>query len=169
MALFFLLVGQLMVRASTDRSSKSLAQKSLSFLTPDSPVVIYNTYIAGLPFYLDVDRPIWLVAPEGKETWMGSPYVSKQMQNPDSGHRKVIFTFDEFADAWKKMKHPPLVFGKAKHVSLLEGQVGEVTQELARANDYVLVSKSGQSRPVSENSVLKDEATLSFHEGLEKE
>jgi 4-amino-4-deoxy-L-arabinose transferase-like glycosyltransferase len=169
MAVFFLLVGQVMVRASTDRSSKSLAQESLSFLSPDSPVVIYNTYIAGLPFYLDIDRPIWLVAPEGKETWMGSPYVSKQMQNPASGHRKVTFTFDEFADAWKKMKNPPLVFAKAKHVSLLEGQVGEVTEELARTNDYVLVSKSERSRPVFEKSALKNEAALRFHEGLEKE
>jgi hypothetical protein len=168
MGFFFLLLGQLMVRVSTDRSSKSLAEKSLSFLTPDSQLVIYNTYVPGLPFYLNVDRPIWLVAPEEKETWMGSPYVANQMQYSASGHGKVFFTFDDFAQAWKKMKQPPLVFAKAKHVSLLEGQVGEATRELARANEYVLVSKSRRPGPASELSARKSEAASSSDEVMAK-
>jgi 4-amino-4-deoxy-L-arabinose transferase-like glycosyltransferase len=168
MAAFFLLVGQLMVRVSADRSSKSLAQKSLSFLTSDSQVVIFNTYISGLPFYLDVDRPIWVVAPERRDTWMGSPYLSEQMRNPPSGHGKVLRTFDEFAQEWKKTKYPLLVFAKAKHIALLERQVGEATQQLASANDYVVVSKSRRAGAVAEVSVLRDKGGQVFHEGMEK-
>lgn len=144
MAIFFLLMGRLMVTTSFERSSKTLAEKSRFFVTPDSQPAIYNTYITGLIFHLRLDRPIWVVAPEGKPTWMGSPYVSKKRPKPASGYGKVLFTFDEFADAWKKKKHPLLVFAKAKHVDLLERQVGAVTKELVRVDEYVLVSKPEQ-------------------------
>jgi hypothetical protein len=106
--------------------------------------VIFNTYVPGLIFNLRLDRPVWVVGPEGKQTWMGSPYVSTRRRNPALGYGKVLVTFDQFADAWKKMRHPPLVFAKAKHVSLLEQQVTAVTQELVRVDEYVLVSKPEQ-------------------------
>jgi hypothetical protein len=144
MAIFFLLMGRLMVTTSFERSSKTLAEKSRFFVTPDSQPAIYNTYITGLIFHLRLDRPIWVVAPEGKPTWMGSPYVSKKRPKPASGYGKVLFTFDEFTDAWKKKKHPLLVFAKAKHVDLLERQVGAVTKELVRVDEYVVVSKPEQ-------------------------
>jgi 4-amino-4-deoxy-L-arabinose transferase-like glycosyltransferase len=144
MAIFFLLLGRLMVTASADRSVKALAQRSLSALTPYSQLAIYNTYVPGLIFYLGLDRPIRVVAREGKEAWMGSPYISKQRPNLASGYGKVLFTFDEFAAAWKETKQPLFVFAKAKHVSLLEGQVGAVTKGLVRVDEYVLVSKPGQ-------------------------
>jgi 4-amino-4-deoxy-L-arabinose transferase-like glycosyltransferase len=144
LAVFFLLLGRVMVTASVQRSSKILAQTALSFLTPDSQVAIFNTYVPGLIFNLRLDRPVWVVNPEGRQTWMGSPYVSMRKKNPASGYGKVLVTFNQFADAWNKMPHPPLVFAKAKHVSLLEQQVSAVTQELVRVDDYVLVSRPEQ-------------------------
>ena len=152
-AVFFLLVGQLMVTASMQRSSKTLAQSSLAFLTPDSQVAIFNTYVPGLIFNLRLDRPVWVVNPEGRQTWMGSPYVSTRRRNPALGYDKVLVTFDQFADAWKKMTQRPLVFAKAKHVSLLEQQVTAVTQELVRVDEYVLVSKPEQ-RSMFETSAM---------------
>jgi hypothetical protein len=97
-----------------------------------------------LIFYLGLDRPIRVVAREGKEAWMGSPYISKQRPNLASGYGKVLFTFDEFAAVWKETKQPLFVFAKAKHISLLEDQVGAATKGLARVDEYVLVSKPEQ-------------------------
>jgi hypothetical protein len=153
LAVFFLLVGRLMVTVSMQRSSKTLAQSSLVFLTADSQVAIFNTYVPGLIFNLRLDRPVWVVNPEGRQTWMGSPYVSTRRRNPALGYDKVLLTFDQFADAWKKMTHPPLVFAKAKHVPLLEQQTTGVTQELVRVDEYVLVSKPEQ-RSLFETSTM---------------
>jgi 4-amino-4-deoxy-L-arabinose transferase-like glycosyltransferase len=144
LTVFFLLVSRLMVTASMQRSSKTLAQSSLVFLTADSQVAIFNTYVPGLIFNLRLDRPVWVVNPEGRQTWMGSPYVSTRKRNPALGYDKVLLTFDQFADAWKTITHPPLVFAKAKHVPLLEQEVTGATQELVRVDEYVLVSKPEQ-------------------------
>ena len=140
-ALSLLLAGQLIPAASLRRSARTLAENSAAFVTHDSQVVLYDTYITGMPFYLRLDRPIWVVLPEGKITLMGSPYVSTHLPEPAPGYGEVLFTFAEFAQAWKKTKKPLLVFAKAKNIARLEVQVGDVTQELARANEYVLVSK----------------------------
>ena len=106
MAVFFLLVGRLMVTASVGRSAKALAQGTAPFITHDSQVAIYDTYMPGLIFYLRLDRPIWIVASPGKTTLMGSPYVSTHRPDPAPGHGKILFNFAEFSDAWKKPTLP---------------------------------------------------------------
>jgi 4-amino-4-deoxy-L-arabinose transferase-like glycosyltransferase len=138
-AVFFLLVGRLMVTASAGRSAKALAQRTAPFITHDSQMAIYDTYMPGLIFYLRLDRPIWIVASPGKTTLMGSPYVSTHRPNP--GHGKILFNFVEFSDAWKKNTHPLLVFAKAKTRLRLESQLAEGTKKLAGVDEYVLVSK----------------------------
>lgn len=140
-AVFFLLVGQLMVTASVGRSAKALAQRAAPFMTPDSQTAIYDTYAPGLIFYLRLHRPMWIVASSGKTTLMGSPYVSTHRPNPASDHGKVLFNFAEFSDAWKKNTHPLLVFAKAKTLLRLESQLAEGTKKLAGVDDYLLVSK----------------------------
>jgi 4-amino-4-deoxy-L-arabinose transferase-like glycosyltransferase len=140
-AVFFLLVGHLMVTASVDRSAKALAQSTAPFITHDSQMVIYDTYMPGLIFYLRLDRPIWIVASPGKTTLMGSPYVSTHRPDPASGHGKILFNFAEFSDAWKKANPPLLVFAKAKTLLRLESQLAEGTKKLAGVDEYVLVSK----------------------------
>ena len=141
MALFFLLVGQLMVAASASRSAKALVQSALPFIRHDSQIFIYDTYITGLVFYLRLDRPILIVTSPIKTTLMGSPYVSMHRPNPAPGRGKILLNFDEFSTAWRETKDPPLVFAKAKNVSRLESQLGGSTKELARAGEHVLVSR----------------------------
>ena len=141
MVVFFLLVGRLMVTASVGRSAKALAQSTAPFITHDSQMAIYDTYMPGLIFYLRLDRPIWIVASAGKTTLMGSPYVSTHRPNPAPGHGKILFNFVEFSDAWKKNTHPLLVFAKAKTLLRLESQLAEGTKKLAGVDEYVLVSK----------------------------
>jgi len=141
MAVFFLLVGHLMVTASVDRSAKALAQSTAPFITHDSQMAIYDTYMPGLIFYLRLDRPIWIVASPGKTTLMGSPYVSTHRRDPVPGRGKIVFNFEEFSDAWKKANPPLLVFAKAKTLLRLESQLAEGTKKLAGVDEYVLVSK----------------------------
>ncbi len=138
---FILLVGHLMVTASVDRSAKALARTTAHFITHDSQVAIYDTYIPGLIFYLRLDRPIWIVASPGRTTLMGSPYVSTHRPDPAPGHGKILFNFAEFSDAWKKDNPPLLVFAKAKNLLRLESQLTEGTKKLAGVDEYVLVAK----------------------------
>jgi 4-amino-4-deoxy-L-arabinose transferase-like glycosyltransferase len=140
-ALFFLLMGQLMITASGGRSSKALAQSAASLITHDSDIAIYDTYINGLIFYLRLDRPLWVVASPTKTTLMGSPYVSMQRPNPPPGRGKIIISFEEFETRWKNGKGPILVFAKRKNVARLESQLGGMTKELVRAGEYVLLSR----------------------------
>jgi len=140
-AIFFLLMGQLMVTASAGRSSKALAQSAAPFINHDSQMAIYDTYINGLIFYLRLNRPVFVVASPKKTTLMGSPYVSMQRPNPAPGQGKILLSFDEFETAWKHTKDPLLVFAKGKNVSRLESQLGGITKELARAGEYVLISR----------------------------
>lgn len=130
-----------MITASVDRSAKALAQTAVPFIRDDSQIFIYDTYINGLIFYLGLNRPIAIVSSPIKNTLMGSPYVSMHRPPPAPGHAKILLNFDEFSNAWKETKDPPLVFAKAKNVARLEGQLGSGTKELARASEHVLVSR----------------------------
>jgi 4-amino-4-deoxy-L-arabinose transferase-like glycosyltransferase len=147
MAVFFLLVGHLMVTASVGRSAKALAQSTAPFITHDSQMAIYDTYMSGLIFYLRLDRPIWIVASPGKTTLMGSPYVSTHRPDPAPGHGKILFNFAEFSEAWKKTNHPLLVFAKAKTLLRLESQLAEGTKKLAGVDEYVLVRRVNDQQP----------------------
>jgi 4-amino-4-deoxy-L-arabinose transferase-like glycosyltransferase len=141
MALFSWLVAQFMVTVASSRSARSLAQSAAPFITQDSQIAIYDTYLRGLIFYLRRDRPIWVVGSPGKTTWMGSPYVSRHFPNSAPGQGKVLVDLAEFADVWKNGTAPVLVFAKAHNIPRLRSQLGESTQELLKVGEYVLVSR----------------------------
>ena len=141
MALFSWLVAQFMATVASSRSARSLAQSAAPFITQDTEIAIYDTYLTGLIFYLRRDRPIWVVGSPGKTTWMGSPYVSRFFPNSAPGHGKVLVNLAELADAWNKGTPAVLVFAKAKNISRLQGQLGEKPKELLRVDEYVLMSR----------------------------
>jgi hypothetical protein len=141
MVLFSWLVAQFMATVASSRSARSLAQHAAPFITQNTEIAIYDTYLTGLIFYLRHDRPIWVVGSPGKTTWMGSPYVSRFFPNPAPGHGKVLVNLAELADAWNKGTPPVLVFAKAKNISRLQGQLGEKPKELLRVDEYVLMSR----------------------------
>ena len=141
MTVFFLLVGQIKENAADQRTAKTLADAAAPFISPDSQIVLFNTYVTGLPFYLRIDRPIWIVNPKGKSTLMGSPYVSRMLPAPAPGHGKVLFNIEEFAASWAQNERPFRVFLKARNVSQLNDQVATATSELVRVDEHVLVTK----------------------------
>jgi 4-amino-4-deoxy-L-arabinose transferase-like glycosyltransferase len=140
MALFAWLVGQFMATVASSRSAKTLARHAAPFISDDSQIAIYDTYLSGLIFYLRRDRPIWVVGSPGKKTWMGSPYVSRHFPNRASRHDKILVNVAELAEAWKKGTRPVLVFAKAHNIPRFRSQLGDTTKELVKVGEYVLVS-----------------------------
>jgi 4-amino-4-deoxy-L-arabinose transferase-like glycosyltransferase len=104
---------------SLSRSYKELAVKSAPLLHPGDQLVIYDTHLPTLPFYLQIHRPIWIVADENAEEIMGSFYLAANKPSAARGYGKVLFTFEEFAREWPRRKL--MVFVKEKRLSELEG------------------------------------------------
>ena len=93
MVVFFLLVGRLMVTASVGRSAKALAQSTAPFITHDSQMAIYDTYMPGLIFYLRLDRPIWIVASARKDDVDGKPLCFHSSPESCARSRKNTLQF----------------------------------------------------------------------------
>lgn len=118
---------------SLGRSYKELALKSAPLLQPGDQLVIYDTHLPTLPFYLRIRRPIWIVADENAEEIMGSFYLAENKPAAAPGHDKVLFTFEEFAREWPRQKL--MVFVKEKRLSDLEG-----ARVLLRIDNVALVT-----------------------------
>jgi 4-amino-4-deoxy-L-arabinose transferase-like glycosyltransferase len=140
LALFFLVVGQIMVAASFHRASKLLAAQAVPLITREDRLVFYDTYIEGLPFYLHVDKPIWLIQSPEKGDVMGSYYAAERRRAPAERFGQVLFSFQEFAERWKKNEQPLKVFVKEKNLDRLSRDIGGAPRLLMRLNDYLLVT-----------------------------
>ena len=140
LALFFVVVGQIMVAASFHRASKSLAAQAAPLIHREDRLVFYDTYIEGLPFYLRIDKPIWLVQSPEKGDVMGSNYAAEQRPAPTERFGQVLFSFQEFAERWKKNEQPLKVFVKEKNLERLSREIGSAPKLLIRLNEYLLVT-----------------------------
>jgi 4-amino-4-deoxy-L-arabinose transferase-like glycosyltransferase len=139
LALFLVALGQVMATASLRRASKSLAKQSASVIDREARLVFYGTYIEGIPFYLRIDKPIWLVQAREKEDVMGSFYLGER-RPAALGLGQVLFTFEEFARQWKRNEIIFGVFIKEKNLIRLSSDIGASPRVLSRYNDYVLVT-----------------------------
>jgi hypothetical protein len=140
LALFFVVVGQIMVAAFFHRASKSLAAQAAPLIHREDRLVFYDTYIEGLPFYLRIDKPIWLVQSPEKGDVMGSNYAAEQRPAPTERFGQVLFSFQEFAERWKKNEQPLKVFVKEKNLERLSREIGSAPKLLIRLNEYLLVT-----------------------------
>ena len=140
LTLFLLLTGQIMSAASIDRSAKSIAQAVGTLIGQQDRLVFYDNYIEGLPFYLRLDKPIWLVQSPQKREVMGSVYVAEKRPAPARGYGQIIFTYEEFAAEWKKQELPLRIFLKEKSLPRLTRELGEDPKSLMRFGDVILVS-----------------------------
>jgi hypothetical protein len=138
MTLFLLVLVHITAAVSRFRSAKDIAENSLRFMTLTDQLVLYDTYLGGLLFYLKVGRPIWLVWSGHKNNIMGSWYVAEKQ--PPSAKGKVLFTFDEFYEVWRVSNQRLLVYAKNMNSERLNGPQEAPTRELARINNYVLVT-----------------------------
>ena len=140
LALFFAIVGQLIVAASSRRSSKELSEEIARLVRPADRVVFYSTYLEGLPFYLQIDRPIWLVQSPEKSDVMGSFYIGEQRPATSSNYGPILFTFEQFAEEWKRNTQTFRVLLKQKYLARLSSDTGAAPKVLVTFKEYILVS-----------------------------
>jgi 4-amino-4-deoxy-L-arabinose transferase-like glycosyltransferase len=115
--LFFLFAHRFVEPLSFIRSYKELAAMSAPLIRPGDQLVIYDSYLPSLPFYLRIDKPIWIVSPENAEDVMGSFYVAEKKPPPTPGYGQAVFTPDEFQREWSSRML--LVFVKQRRLTEL--------------------------------------------------
>jgi hypothetical protein len=139
---FLIFAARMMVAAAPARSAKLLAMNAVPFVTPMTQLVLYDTYLAGMAFYLQAEKPIWVITHGNKKrTFLGNYYALGGQQVPVTRWGDALLDFDEFRDQWKSAKQPLLVFVKAKNHARLEEQVGTPANIVATAGEYLAVTK----------------------------
>jgi 4-amino-4-deoxy-L-arabinose transferase-like glycosyltransferase len=148
-AFFFLMVlTQMMVAISSDRSAEEIAGAVAARIDAETQVVLYDTYLAGMPFYLRAQRPVWVVThADKKKTVLGNFYVATDRAWPDTRWGKAIFDLDEFREVWEKNNTPLLIIVKQKNISRMEKEIGASPRKLTMVDEYLLMS----NRPLGGN------------------
>jgi hypothetical protein len=72
------------------------------FIRPQDQLVFYDVYLNGLPFYLRVQRPIWVIWSGQSKIIMQNIYVAQKQPAPVPGYGPVLFTYKEFAKEWNE-------------------------------------------------------------------
>ena len=121
---------------SLERSEKILGERTRALLTSadaDVPLIIYNTYLPSLPFYLRIHKPMPVMYHPGDDDILGSFYLAAQKPPPAPGYESALLTHDEFLRAWSTRKL--FVFIKDKRLRELEG-----AKVLLESDDVALVT-----------------------------
>ncbi|MGZ8531764.1 MAG: glycosyltransferase family 39 protein [Candidatus Binatia bacterium] len=136
-ALLVLCSNPIWIAVSLDRSSIQLVERVAPLIHADDQLVLYGGYPSSLPFYLNIQRPIWVIAPADSSKILGSDYVARQRPEPAAGYGKVLYTYQEFAALWKDSKHRLVVFIKSSAVDRLGGSTPST---IARVGDISVVT-----------------------------
>ena len=143
MIAFIVFTAHAMIAASAAHSAKAAGETARSLLTDNTQVVVYDTYLAGLAFYLRSDEPIWVITRDKrKRTFLGNYYTLGERAVPEIRWGQALFDFDEFGVAWRAAKRPVLVLAHSKRRAQLEQQVGLATRKLASVGTYVWLTKN---------------------------
>ena len=138
LALVFFIAHRVVEPFSLQRSHKALAIHAASLQRPGdaaNPFVIYNTYLPGLPFYLRIQAPMWIVYHPSEDDILGSFYISTRKPAPAPGYGKALLTPQEFEREWASRKL--LVFVKEKRLRELNG-----AKVLMQSDDVALVTNA---------------------------
>ena len=139
-ALLVLCANPIWIAVSSSRSSKQLAEKVAPSIRADDQLVLYGGYPSSLLFYLNIQRPIWVIGPANSSKVLGSDYVAKQRPEPAAGYGRVLYTFEEFTGLWNSTKHRLVVFIKSNAVGRLDGLAGGTPLTLARVGEISVVT-----------------------------
>jgi 4-amino-4-deoxy-L-arabinose transferase-like glycosyltransferase len=138
---FLILLTQMMVAISRDRSAQEIARAVVAQGDAETQVVLYDTYLTGMPFYLSAQRPVWIVTHANKKkTVLGNFYVATNRAWPDTRWGKALFDLDEFRQVWEKNATPLLIIVKQKNISRMEKEIGASPRRLTSVDEYVLMS-----------------------------
>jgi 4-amino-4-deoxy-L-arabinose transferase-like glycosyltransferase len=144
---FFIVITQMMVATSADRSAKSIIEKAEAWIDKSVQLVFFDTYLTGALFYLRADRPVWIVTNANKKnTVLGNYYVVEKRERPETAWGKAIYTFEEFRDIWRESGRPMVVIIKDKNIVRMKRRIGASPTELGRVDEYVLVTNQDGSR-----------------------
>lgn len=138
---FLIFIVKMMIATSPDRSAKPLAEKALPQISANTQAVFYDTYLAGMAFYLRAKHPIWLVTHGKKRTFLGNYYALGEREDPVTLWGKTILDFQEFSERWNSTSQPLLVILKKKNFERLAEELGRAPKKLATVDEYLLVTK----------------------------
>jgi 4-amino-4-deoxy-L-arabinose transferase-like glycosyltransferase len=142
LSLFVAVTIKMMVLIAPERSAKPIAEAISSKLTSNTQVVQYDTYLAGLAFYLQSQEPLWLVTRERKKrSFLGNYYEIGKQEDPTTLWGRAILSFEEFQELYQSTHQPVLIVVKEKNLPRLAREVGESPRRLAVIDEYLLVSK----------------------------
>jgi 4-amino-4-deoxy-L-arabinose transferase-like glycosyltransferase len=144
---FYILIAQMMAATSAERSAKFVVEKAEHWMDPSVQLVFFDTYLTGTLFYLRANRPVWVVTrADKKNTVLGNYYVLEKRDRPETPWGKALYTFQEFREIWTESSRPMLVIVKAKNIPRMKRWIGGSPKELARVDEYVLVTNQNASR-----------------------
>ena len=123
-ALLILCAEPIFLRVSLHRSSRPIAAKAESLIGAEDQVIMYGGYRSSLPFYLNIQKPIWVVWSGTKSKVLGSDYIAAVRPEPAAGYGRVLFTAEEFADLWSTSKQRLVVFVDSGTVNRFERLLG---------------------------------------------
>jgi 4-amino-4-deoxy-L-arabinose transferase-like glycosyltransferase len=141
LALFVVLSGQIIATSSFNRASKTLVQRSAPFIGAQDQIVFFDTYLEGVAFYLQVEKPIWLAQAAERHSIMASNYLAARRPAPAAGYGPVVLSYEEFAMRWKSGNQSLRVIVKEKNLPRLMREVGSpAAKPLAFFDEYLLVA-----------------------------
>jgi 4-amino-4-deoxy-L-arabinose transferase-like glycosyltransferase len=149
-ALFILVAEPIIATVSLTRSSKQLAKAAASLIQEGDQLVLYEKYLSSLPFYLDIQEPIWVVWSGNKSQVLGSDYIAKKHPEPAGGYGKVLYTHEEFATLSRASKNRLVVFVDHRAFDTLPSAGGAPIRLLDVGNTSV-VTNHRQAKLVSLN------------------
>jgi 4-amino-4-deoxy-L-arabinose transferase-like glycosyltransferase len=138
-ALFILVAIPVMTNVSVNRSSKQLAEKAAPLIRDDDQLVLYDSYPSSLPFYLNIQRPIWVVGSENRSKVLGSNYVAERRPEPAPGYGQILFTREEFVKLWKTRKQRLVAFVDRNATVRFELLVGSPVTIILEVGQHVLI------------------------------
>lgn len=145
-ALLILCAEPIFLTVSSHRSSKLVAAKASSFIGAEDQVIMYGGYPSSLPFYLNIQQPIWVVWSGTKSKVLGSDYVAAMRPKPAAGYGQILFTNEEFAELWKISKNRLVVFADSGAMNRFEYLIGTQPRIVFELGDTVLVENRGADR-----------------------
>jgi 4-amino-4-deoxy-L-arabinose transferase-like glycosyltransferase len=133
---------QMMALIAPQRSAKPIAAAVLAGLPDTAQVVMYDTYLAGLPFYLHSERPLWLITKERrKRSFIGNYYVVGKHADPMTPWGQAILDFDEFESIWHRTERPFRIIVKEKNLPRMTEDLGIAPPRLAAVDEYLVLAK----------------------------
>ena len=142
MCVFLVFLARMMIAIAPSRSAQGLADQARPHLTATTQVVFYDTYLAGMAFYLQTERPIWFVTRANKRrTFLGNYFALNRPAEPQTPWGKAVLDFEEFRARWRTVAQPLLVILKERNLPRMAREVGQMPKRIAGVDEYVLVLK----------------------------